>query len=76
MEDSSAREAARERAAEVRALTHRLESLYALQYAGDRTTRLAARVARLEALLAALQGFPDAMADAARRTCTCTCRHG
>ncbi|MFD4952154.1 hypothetical protein [Streptomyces sp. NPDC058451] len=49
-------------AAEIRHMTARLEALYEAQYRGDRTLLTGQRVARLEGLLAALQGYPEAMA--------------
>ncbi|MEW2321675.1 hypothetical protein AB0926_11295 [Streptomyces griseoincarnatus] len=48
-------------AAEIRYTTFRLDVLYRRQHKGDRTVLTRQRVERLEALLAALQGFPDAL---------------
>jgi hypothetical protein len=48
-------------AAEVRCLTKRLDALYAAQWRGDRTLLTRQRVERLEALLAAFQGHPEAL---------------
>lgn len=52
-------------AAEVRHLTSRLDHLYRQQHLGDRTEPTRQRVARLEAVLAALQGHPEALGAAA-----------
>ncbi|MFB8417300.1 hypothetical protein ACFC63_17510 [Streptomyces albidoflavus] len=52
-------------AAEVLHLTFRLDHLYRQQHQGDRTEPTRQRVARLEALLAALQGHPEALGAAA-----------
>ncbi|MFE7626323.1 hypothetical protein P8A18_15970 [Streptomyces castrisilvae] len=48
-------------AAEVLYLTARLEEAYEAQYMGDETFLTRQRIARLEGLLAALQGFPEVM---------------
>lgn len=48
-------------AAEVRCLTARLETLYMAQHGGDGTLLTRQRVERLEALLAAFQGHPEAL---------------
>ncbi|MFC8566268.1 hypothetical protein ACFUIW_10965 [Streptomyces sp. NPDC057245] len=48
-------------AAEIRHTTARLEALYAAQYRGDRTVLTRQRVERLEALLTAFQGYPEAL---------------
>ncbi|MBQ0974756.1 hypothetical protein KBZ00_27040 [Streptomyces sp. RK31] len=50
-------------AAEIRYTTFRLDVLYRRQHKGDRTALTRQRVERLEALLAALQGFPDALSS-------------
>lgn len=44
-------------------ITRKLNRLYAAQMDGDDTVRTRQRVAALEALCAALQGFPEAMAQ-------------
>lgn len=46
---------------EVRTLTRRLDGLYAAQAAGDESVLLRDRVRRLEALLMAMQGHPEAL---------------
>jgi hypothetical protein len=50
---------AEERVAEWRRITRRLDALYAAQAAGDETVLTRQRIARLEALQAALCGFPE-----------------
>jgi hypothetical protein len=58
-----AEEAAWFRELEWRRTTRRLEALYAAQRAGDGSTYTRQRVSRLEAVQAALQGFPGALAS-------------
>ncbi|MET9309232.1 hypothetical protein ABZX68_28620 [Streptomyces cellulosae] len=48
-------------AAEIRYTTFRLDVLYRRQHKGDRSALTRQRVERLEALLAALQGYPEAL---------------
>ncbi|MEW2573592.1 hypothetical protein [Streptomyces sp. NPDC047070] len=48
---------------EFRALSRRLDALYASQAAGNDSVLLRDRARRLEALLSAMQGFPEAMAS-------------
>ncbi|MEJ1200175.1 MULTISPECIES: hypothetical protein [unclassified Streptomyces] len=47
---------------EWRYTSHRLEKLYSAMRAGDTSTYTSERVARLEAVLAAMQGHPSALA--------------
>jgi hypothetical protein len=50
-----------ERQAEWKRIARRLDALYASQAAGDTTVYARQRVGRLEALQAALCGFPEAL---------------
>jgi hypothetical protein len=47
---------------EVRTLLARLDALYGRQHSGDDSQPLRSRIQRTEAILAALQGFPAALA--------------
>ncbi|MBT2440319.1 hypothetical protein J7E93_09395 [Streptomyces sp. ISL-36] len=58
-----AEEAAWFRELEWRRTARRLEALYAAQTAGDGSAYTRQRVERLEAVQAALQGFPAALAN-------------
>lgn len=51
------------RAAEWRRIAGKLEAAYAAVMAGDDSPHTRERIGRLEALQAALQGFPDALAQ-------------
>lgn len=53
---------------EIEHLTRRLDALYAAQRGGDGSVYLTTRVKRLEAVLSALQGYPEALAQ---RECHC-----
>lgn len=57
-----AREIAWDLEYEVRYTMHRLEKLYSAMYAGDTSEVTRTRVRRLEAVLSALQGFPEVLA--------------
>jgi hypothetical protein len=57
-----AEEAAWERELEWRHITRQLEALYGAVRAGDDSAYTRQRIGRLEALQAALQGFPEALA--------------
>ncbi|GLV74975.1 hypothetical protein Shyhy02_29750 [Streptomyces hygroscopicus subsp. hygroscopicus] len=57
-----AEEAACERELEWRHITRQLEALYGAVRAGDGSVYTRQRIGRLEALQAALQGFPEALA--------------
>lgn len=48
-------------AAEIRYTSFRLDVLYRRQHKGDRTALTRQKVERLEALLSALQGHPEAL---------------
>lgn len=48
---------------EIEHLTRRLDALYAAQRGGDGSVYLTTRVRRLEAVLSALQGYPQALAQ-------------
>ncbi|MGW6293020.1 hypothetical protein [Streptomyces sp. NPDC055058] len=48
-------------AVEIRYTTFRLDVLYRRQYKGDRTVLTRQKIERLEALLSALQGYPEAL---------------
>lgn len=48
-------------AAEIRYISFRLDCLYRRQHKGDRSVLTRQKVERLEALLAALQGHPEAL---------------
>lgn len=58
-----AKEAAWFREIEWRRITRQLESLYVAVRAGDGSAYTRQRIGRLEALQAALQGFPAALAS-------------
>lgn len=58
-----AEEAAFYREVEWKRITRTLEGLYGAVRAGDGSTITRERIGRLEALLAALQGFPEALAN-------------
>ncbi|WP_405544233.1 hypothetical protein OG590_17395 [Streptomyces goshikiensis] len=58
-----AEEAAWFRECEWQRIARRLEVLYAAQLAGDRSRYIGERVTRLEAVQAALQGFPGALVN-------------
>ncbi|MFE9136200.1 hypothetical protein [Streptomyces sp. NPDC007355] len=58
-----AEEAAWFRELEWQRIARRLEALYAAQRAGDGSAYTRQRVTRLEAVQAALQGFPGALAS-------------
>ncbi|MEU0249276.1 hypothetical protein ABZ192_34140 [Streptomyces sp. NPDC006235] len=57
-----AADAAWERELEWRQTSRRLDALYDAQTAGDRSTYTQQRIARLEAVQAALCGFPEQLA--------------
>ncbi|WP_158686600.1 hypothetical protein [Streptomyces griseoflavus] len=61
-EKQAADDAAWERELEWRQITRRLDALYAAQAVGDDSTYTQQRIARLEALQAALCGFPEQLA--------------
>ncbi|MFC7883649.1 hypothetical protein ACFUVV_17495 [Streptomyces sp. NPDC057376] len=48
-------------AAEIRYISFRLDVLYRRQHKGDRSVLTRQKVERLEALLSALQGHPEAL---------------
>ncbi|MFH9432340.1 hypothetical protein [Streptomyces sp. NPDC017230] len=58
-----ARDIAWNREYEWRYTVHRLEKLYSAQQAGEANPYTRERVARLEAVLAAMQGHPGALAQ-------------
>ncbi|MGV2916367.1 hypothetical protein [Streptomyces alfalfae] len=60
--EQDAKEAAWERELEWRQITRKLEALYGAVRAGEGTEYSRQRIRRLEALQAALQGFPEALA--------------
>jgi hypothetical protein len=66
MREFHERDAAWERKLEIQRLTRTLDALYARQRGGERSERLTAQVAWLEALFGALEGHPSAMVDAVR----------
>jgi hypothetical protein len=60
--EQDAEDAAWERQLEWRQITRKLEALYGAVRAGDGSAYTRQRIGRLEALQAALQGFPEALA--------------
>lgn len=61
------------RSVEVRARMARLNDLYGRQHGGDTSLVTRSRVERCEALLAALQGHPDALVPDRPEGCRCNC---